>query len=187
MPTSHNVHYDTDSRWANPLTVYMESSFGLGVPLRSSGSSCENELRKHEGVLVKQTVGRAEEIMEDGAYFLIENLQDSAIWSTELLKRLLRQPGVHVGHCHQCRFELRGQGGRLLKKATTWRTNLPELLRSVSYPWKLALAITTGVQEALRARGAQQQTSAWSDQVAMSWTSQAATTSVRHVNVMRDK
>ncbi|CAE7804420.1 GIP [Symbiodinium necroappetens] len=64
----------------------------------------------------------------EGCHFLIENPAGTPFWDHPALRRLRSVPGVTLQTGHMCRFGLKDNNGLLLKKPTSWLSDLPEVL-----------------------------------------------------------
>ncbi|OLP82986.1 Guanylate kinase [Symbiodinium microadriaticum] len=94
---------------------------------------CElQKLQQQQSAAVEAMVQTILALHKEGCHFLIENPAGTPFWDHPALRRLRALTGVELRTGHMCRFGLRDNDGLLLKKPTSWLSDLTEVLSSVS-------------------------------------------------------
>ena len=111
-----------------------------------------------------------------GHHFVLENPQSSRAWTLEEMKKALHELEARLIDFHQCRFQLRGQGGNLIRKATRIATSSDHVVQQLDgmkclgdhwhehviggkhisepaghYPWELAKTLVRGMEKQFEA------------------------------------
>ena len=64
---------------------------------------------------------------EEGRGFIFEHPASASSWDIDAVQTMMGLPGAQVSKFDQCRYDLRGPGGKLMKKATKLLSNLPQI------------------------------------------------------------